>query len=56
MDKELYQRLVGKLIYMTYMRPYLSYEVSVVSQFMHIPSYILIFKILSRQKYLVFEQ
>lgn len=37
-NKERYQRLVGKLIYLTHTRPDLSYAVSVVSQFMHNPS------------------
>ncbi|XP_068659151.1 secreted RxLR effector protein 161-like, partial [Aristolochia californica] len=32
-----YQRLVGKLIYLTVTRPDISYAVSVVSQFMHKP-------------------
>ncbi|XP_059664076.1 uncharacterized mitochondrial protein AtMg00810-like [Cornus florida] len=34
-DKEQYQRLVGKLIYLAHTRPYIAYTVSVVSQFMH---------------------
>jgi hypothetical protein len=34
-DKERYQRLVGKLIYLSHTRPYISYAVSLVSQFMH---------------------
>ncbi|CAL9023566.1 unnamed protein product [Prunus brigantina] len=33
-----YQRLVGKLIYLSYTRPDIAYAVSVVSQFMHSPS------------------
>ena len=33
-----YQRLVGKLIYLTITRPDISYAVSIVSQFMHSPS------------------
>jgi hypothetical protein len=37
-DKERYQRLVGKLIYLSHTRPDISYAVSVVSQFMHCPS------------------
>ena len=37
-NKERYQRLVGKLIYLTHTRPDISYAVSVVSQFMHDPS------------------
>ncbi|XP_048232884.1 uncharacterized mitochondrial protein AtMg00810-like [Ricinus communis] len=32
-----YQRLVGKLIYLTVTRPNITYAVSVVSQFMHAP-------------------
>ena len=37
-NKEQYQRLVGKLIYLTHTRPYIAYAVSVVSQFIHSPS------------------
>ena len=37
-DKQRYQRLVGKLIYLSYTRPDIAYAVSVVSQFMHCPS------------------
>jgi len=37
-DKERYQRLVGKLIYLSHTRPDISYGVSLVSQFMHCPS------------------
>jgi hypothetical protein len=37
-NKERYQRLVGKLIYLSHTRPDISYAVSVVSQFMHCPS------------------
>ncbi|KAM1091216.1 hypothetical protein ACFX2J_018527 [Malus domestica] len=33
-----YQRLVGKLIYLTITRPNISYAVSIVSQFMHAPT------------------
>ncbi|KAM1117266.1 hypothetical protein ACFX19_007783 [Malus domestica] len=33
-----YQRMVGKLIYLTITRPDISYAVSIVSQFMHYPS------------------
>lgn len=36
-DKERYQRLVGKLIYLSHTRPDIAYAVSVVSQFMHRP-------------------
>jgi hypothetical protein len=37
-DKGRYQRLVGRLIYLSHTRPDLTYVVSVVSQFMHTPS------------------
>lgn len=37
-DKERYQRLVGKLIYLSHTRRDIAYAVSVVSQFMHQPS------------------
>ena len=37
-NKERYQRLVGKLIYLTHTKPDISYAVSVVSQFIHNPS------------------
>ncbi|CAL9001492.1 unnamed protein product [Prunus brigantina] len=37
-NKEQYQRLVGRLIYLAQTRPDISYAVSVVSQFMHSPS------------------
>ena len=36
-DISQYQRLVGKLIYLTVTRPDIAYAVSVVSQFMHAP-------------------
>ncbi|KAL0543454.1 hypothetical protein IC582_018550 [Cucumis melo] len=36
-DKEQYQRLVGKLIYLSHTRPDISFAVSVVSQFMQAP-------------------
>lgn len=34
-NKEKYQRLVGKLIHLSHMRPNIVYAVSIVSQFMH---------------------
>ena len=34
-DKQRYQRLMGKLIYLSHTRPDIAYAVSVVSQFMH---------------------
>ena len=37
-NNEKYQRLVGRLIYLSYTRPGIGYAVSVVSQFMHRPS------------------
>uniref|UniRef100_A0A2N9EWH5 Reverse transcriptase Ty1/copia-type domain-containing protein n=1 Tax=Fagus sylvatica TaxID=28930 RepID=A0A2N9EWH5_FAGSY len=37
-NKERYQRLVGRLIYLSHTRPDLAYAVSVVSQFMHSPN------------------
>ena len=37
-DKERYQRLVGKLIYLSHTRLDIAYAISVVSQFMHYPS------------------
>ncbi|KAK9924142.1 hypothetical protein M0R45_032529 [Rubus argutus] len=37
-DKGRYQRLVGRLIYLSHTRPDIAYAVSVVSQFMHCPS------------------
>jgi hypothetical protein len=37
-NRERYQRLVGKLIYLSLTRPDIAYAVSVVSQFMHSPS------------------
>lgn len=37
-NKETYQRLVGKLIYLAHTRPDIAYAVSVVSRFMHAPS------------------
>jgi len=37
MDKGLYQRLVGKLIYLSYTRHDIDFAMSLVSQFMHDP-------------------
>jgi hypothetical protein len=37
-DRARYQRLVGRLIYLTHTRPDVAYAVSVISQFMHNPS------------------
>lgn len=36
-DKERHQRLVGRLMYLSYTRPDLSYALSIVSHFMHNP-------------------
>ncbi|KAI3450100.1 hypothetical protein Pfo_006765, partial [Paulownia fortunei] len=36
-DKERYQRLVGRLIYLSHTRPDIAFNVSLVSQFMHSP-------------------
>ena len=36
-DKGRYQRLVGKLIYLSHTRPNIAFAVSVVSQYMHTP-------------------
>ena len=36
-DQDQYRRLVGKLIYLSHMRPDIAYAVSVVSRFMHQP-------------------
>ena len=36
-DRGRYQRLVGKLIYLSHTRPDIAFAVSVVSQFMHAP-------------------
>ena len=35
MDKEMYQRLVGKLIYLSHTRPDVAFAVSLISQSMH---------------------
>ena len=37
-NKDQYQRLVERLIYLSHTRPYIAYTVSVVRQFMHSPS------------------
>ena len=37
-NREMYQRLVGKLIYLSHTGPDIAYAVSVVSQFMHNPN------------------
>ncbi|RVX14701.1 Retrovirus-related Pol polyprotein from transposon RE2 [Vitis vinifera] len=37
-DKEKYQRLVGRLIYLSHTRPDIAFAVSMVSQFMHSPN------------------
>jgi hypothetical protein len=37
-NKERYQRLVGRLMYLAHTRPDLAYALSVISQFMHSPS------------------
>ena len=36
-DKEQYQKLVGRLIYLSHTRPDISFAISMVSQFMHDP-------------------
>lgn len=36
-DREMYQRLVGRLIYLSHTRPDIAYAVSVISSFMHNP-------------------
>ena len=36
-DKRMYQRLVGRLIYLAHTWPDIAYSVSVISQFMHDP-------------------
>ena len=37
-DKEKYQRLVGRLIYLSHTHPDIAFAVSMVSQFMHSPN------------------
>ena len=36
-DHDLYQRLIGKIIYLSHTRPEIAYVVGVISQFMHSP-------------------
>lgn len=36
-DQERYQRLVGRLIYLSHTRPDIAFAVSIVSQFIHLP-------------------
>ena len=36
-ENERYQRMVGRLIYLSHTRPDIAFAVSVVSQFMHFP-------------------
>ncbi|KAJ9682786.1 hypothetical protein PVL29_018666 [Vitis rotundifolia] len=36
-DRDRYQRLVGRLIYLSHTRPDIAFSVSMVSQFMHVP-------------------
>jgi hypothetical protein len=37
-NKERYQKMVGRLIYLSHKRPDITYAISLVSQFMHNPS------------------
>lgn len=37
-DKGRFQRLVGKIIYLSHTRPNIAYIVSIISQFMHLPT------------------
>ena len=36
-DRKMYQRLVGRLIYLAHTWPNMAYSVSIISQFMHDP-------------------
>ena len=36
-DKRMYQRLVGRFIYLAHARPNIPYSISVINQFMHDP-------------------
>jgi hypothetical protein len=36
-DRERYQKLIGRLIYLSHTRPHISFAVSVVSRYMHDP-------------------
>ena len=36
-DKRIYQKLVGRLIYLSYTRPNIAYSVSMISQFIYDP-------------------
>ncbi|KAK1431416.1 hypothetical protein QVD17_07875 [Tagetes erecta] len=51
-DKERYQRLVGKLIYLSHTRPDIAYAVGVVSQFMHQPQATHMEAVIRRIRYL----
>ena len=51
-NKERYQRLVGKLIYLIHTRPDIAYAVSVVSQFMHVPREVHVVAVFRVLKYL----
>ena len=37
MDREMYQHLVGRLIYLSHTRPDIAYAMTVINQFMHSP-------------------
>ena len=51
-DREIYQRLVGNLIYLLHTRLDIAYAVSVVSQFMHNPNEIHIESVFKILRYL----